>query len=135
MRGPFFLSTLHGLTAPADKPFRFGHVNVEKETELATALEVDYVPLMITIVDGQVHDFYSYLNDEAQLKAWLQGGYVISSPFVGGEASDEDFSQEELEAMEKEIGEGEAFMDEDAAGATGAGEEQPAAAGEEKPDL
>ncbi len=124
--------------ALAERPFRFGHVNVEKETELAANLEVrgfsrvmgrraerrllqvDYVPLLVTLVDGQVHDFYSYLTDLDQLKAWLQGmlwflppalcptcphtrtgGYVISSPFAGGEAADEDFSQEELEAMEK----------------------------------
>ncbi len=104
--------TFHVLT---ERPFRFGHVNVEKETELAAALEVDYVPLMVTIVDGQIHDFYSYLNDKAQLEAWLQGGYVISSPFVAGEASDEDFTQEELDAMEKEIAGGEeSFQDDEA---------------------
>lgn len=70
-----------------ERPFRFGHINVEKEQELASNLEVDYVPLLITIVDGQVHDFYSYLNDLEQLKAWLQGGYVINSPFAGGESA------------------------------------------------
>lgn len=44
------------------------------------------------------------MNDLPQLKAWLEGGYVISNPTSGdGEAADEEFTQEELAAMEKEI--------------------------------
>ena len=63
---------------------------------------------MLLVVDGQVHDYYSYLNDLPQLQAWLQGGYVISNPASGdGEAADEDFTAEELAAMEKEIAGGE----------------------------
>jgi hypothetical protein len=62
-----------------EKPFKFGVVDVEKNVELAKNLDVDYVPLMITIADGQVHDYYSYLNDKDQLVAWLQVGlsYLI----------------------------------------------------------
>jgi thioredoxin-like negative regulator of GroEL len=90
-----------------EKPFSFGVVDVEKQVELARNLDVDYVPLMITIADGQVHDYYSYLNDLPQLQAWLNGGYVISNPSTDGEASDDEFTQEELAQMEKEIaGEG-----------------------------
>lgn len=90
-----------------EKPFQFGVVDVEKQVDLARNLDVDYVPLMITIAEGQVHDYYSYLNNLTQLQAWLNGGYVISNPSADGEPSDDEFTQEELAAMEKEIaGEG-----------------------------
>jgi thioredoxin-like negative regulator of GroEL len=90
-----------------EKPFHFGVVDVEKNVDLAKNLDVDYVPLMITVAEGQVHDYYSYLNDLPQLQAWLNGGYVISNPSGEGEAADDEFSAEELAAMEKEIaGEG-----------------------------
>ncbi len=90
-----------------EKPFHFGVVDVEKNVELAKNLDVDYVPLLITVAEGQVHDYYSYLNDLPQLQAWLNGGYVISNPSGDGEAADDEFTAEELAAMEKEIaGEG-----------------------------
>ena len=62
---------------------------------------------MITVAEGQVHDYYSYLNDLPQLQAWHQGGYVLANPTSeGGEPADDEFTQEELAAMEKEIAEG-----------------------------
>ena len=46
---------------------------------------------------------FRFLNDLKQLQAWVNGGYVISNPSGDGEGADEEFSAEELAALEKEI--------------------------------
>lgn len=57
-----------------ERPFKFGHVDVEANKDLASALDIDYVPLMLTIADGQVRTKKTKKETCVCLSSFLRSG-------------------------------------------------------------